>query len=85
MLRVGDGRLAGERLAPGTPIRLVDDLAYSGETLCAAVDALRRVDLPLHVRFRNPLDPPSGGIGSRVGGMRLQQVTCLVSQADMPE
>ena len=42
---VGDGRLVGERLAPGTPIHLVDDLVYSGKTLCAAVDALRRVDL----------------------------------------
>jgi hypothetical protein len=36
---VGDGRLAGERLGPGTRIHLVDDLVYSGETLCAAVDA----------------------------------------------
>ena len=43
---VGDGRLAGERLAPGTLVHLVDDLVYSGQTLCAAVDTLRRVDLP---------------------------------------
>ena len=42
---VGDGRLVGERLAPGTPIHLVDDLVYSGKTLRTAVDALRRVGL----------------------------------------
>lgn len=35
---VGDGRLAGERLA-GTPIHVVDDLVYAGTPLSAAVDA----------------------------------------------
>jgi adenine/guanine phosphoribosyltransferase-like PRPP-binding protein len=41
----GDGRLAGERLRPGTPIHLVDDLVFSGQTVRSARDALRLVGL----------------------------------------
>jgi adenine/guanine phosphoribosyltransferase-like PRPP-binding protein len=67
---VGDGRLVGEQLVAGTPIHLVDDLVYAGETLCAAVDALRRVETRLHDCFRHPLDPASGGIHRRAASVR---------------
>ena len=29
---IGGGRLAGERLPPGTPVHLIDDLVFSGQT-----------------------------------------------------
>ena len=82
---VGDGRLAGERLAPGTPIHLVDDLVYSGETLCAAVDALRRVDLACTsasaILWTRRAEASADGLEA----CGLRHVTCLVSQAGMPE
>ncbi|MGH3279700.1 MAG: hypothetical protein ACRDNW_11250 [Trebonia sp.] len=42
---IGDGRLAGERLPPGTPIHLIDDLVFAGHTLCSAREALSLVGL----------------------------------------
>lgn len=42
---VGDSRLAGERLPPGTPIHLIDDLVFAGHTLRSARDALSLVGL----------------------------------------
>lgn len=82
---VGDGRLVGERLAPGTPIHLVDDLVYSGKTLCAAVDALRRVDLSCTSASAILWTRRAEASQVELEACGLQQVTCLVSQADMPE
>src|ERR1700734_2522908 len=42
---IGDGRLAGERLPPGTPVHLVDDLVFSGQTIRSARDALSSAGL----------------------------------------
>ena len=42
---IGDGRLAGERLPPTTPIHLIDDLVFAGHTLRLAREALRLVGL----------------------------------------
>jgi adenine/guanine phosphoribosyltransferase-like PRPP-binding protein len=81
---VGDGRLAGERLAPGTPIHLVDDLVYSGQTLCAAVDALRRVHLPCTSASAILWTRRAEASKVELEACGLRQVTCLVSQADMP-
>jgi len=39
------GRLAGERLPPGTPVHLIDDLVFSGQTLRSARDALSAAGL----------------------------------------
>jgi adenine/guanine phosphoribosyltransferase-like PRPP-binding protein len=82
---VGDGRLVGERLAPGTQIHLVDDLVYAGKTLCASVDALRRVDLPCTSASAILWTRRAEASQSELEACGLQQVTCLVSQADMPE
>jgi len=82
---VGDGRLVGERLAPATPIHLVDDLVYSGKTLCAAVDALRRVDLSCTSASAILWTRRAEASQVELEACGLQQVTCLVSQADMPE
>jgi orotate phosphoribosyltransferase len=82
---VGDGRLVGERLAPGTPMHLVDDLVYSGKTLCAAVDALRRVDLSCTSASAILWTRRAEASRGELEACGLQQVTCLVSQADMPE
>jgi adenine/guanine phosphoribosyltransferase-like PRPP-binding protein len=82
---VGDGRLVGERLAPGTAIHLVDDLVYSGETISAAVDALRRGDLVCAsasvILWTRRAE--ASVVGLEACG--LDRVTCLVSQADIPE
>jgi adenine/guanine phosphoribosyltransferase-like PRPP-binding protein len=42
---IGDGRLAGERLPPGTAIHLIDDLVFAGHTLRCAREALGLVGL----------------------------------------
>jgi len=82
---VGDGRLVGERLAPGTRIHLVDDLVYSGKTLCTAVDALRRVDLSCTSASAILWTRRAEASEGELEACGLEQVTCLVSQADMPE
>lgn len=82
---VGDGRLVGERLARGTPIHLVDDLVYSGETLCAAVHALRRVDLSCASASAILWTRRAEASAVALEACGLHQVTCLVSQADMPD
>ena len=82
---VGDGRLVGERLAPGTPIHLVDDLVYSGKTLCAAVDALLRVDLSCTSASAILWTRRAEASQGELEACGLRQVTCLVGQADMPE
>jgi adenine/guanine phosphoribosyltransferase-like PRPP-binding protein len=82
---VGDGRLVGERLAPGTPVHLLDDLVYSGKTLCAAVEALRQVDLVCTsasaILWTRRADASVGALEA----CGLRHMTCLVSQADMPD
>ena len=82
---VGDGRLVGERLAPGTPIHLVDELVYSGTTLCAAVDALRRVGLSCTSASAILWTRRAEASQDKLEACGLRQVTCLVSQADMPD
>ena len=81
---VGDGRLVGERLAPGTAIHLVDDLVYSGQTVCAAVDAIHRVDLPCTSASAILWTRRAEASKVELEACGLQRVTCLVSQADMP-
>lgn len=79
---VGDGRLVRERLAAGTSTHLVDDIVYSGDTLCAAVDALRRVDLACRSSASAILW--TRGAETSTAALQtcgLQHVTCLVSQA----
>src|SRR6478672_10539361 len=81
----GDDPTVGEGLAPGTPIHLVDDLVYSGKTLCAAVDALRRVDLSCTSTSAILWTRRAEASEGELEACGLEQVTCLVSQADMPE
>ena len=82
---VGGGRLVGERLAPGSRIHLVDDLIFSGKTLCAAVDALDRVGLSCTSASAILWTRRAEASKGELDACGLQQVTCLVSQADMPE
>jgi adenine/guanine phosphoribosyltransferase-like PRPP-binding protein len=78
---LGDGRLAGEQLAPGTPIHLVDDLIYSGETLCAALDALRSVDLDGTTASAIVWTARAEASVAALDACGIKRVTCLVSQA----
>jgi hypothetical protein len=76
--------LVGERLAPGTPIHLVDDLVYSGDTLCAAV-ALRQVDLFCTSASAILWTRRAEAAEVALEACGLQQVTRFASQTDMPE
>jgi len=60
---IGDGRLAGERLQPRTPIHLIDDLVFSGRTLRSAREALNGCTIWSASRW-----PPTCG-GGRPPGM----------------
>jgi orotate phosphoribosyltransferase len=71
--------------ALGTPIHMVDDLVYSGATLCAAVDAVRRVDLICTAASAILWTRRAEAARSGLAACGLHQVTCLVSQADLPE
>jgi adenine/guanine phosphoribosyltransferase-like PRPP-binding protein len=82
---IGDGRLAGERLPAGTPVHLIDDLIYSGRTLCSALDALGVVGLASSsasaILWTRRADAAVPDLASR----GLTSVTCLNSQAQMPD
>lgn len=82
---VGNGRLVGERLPAGTPIHLIDDLVYSGDTLCSAMEALRLVGLigtsASTILWTRRADAAITELTER----GLQTVSCLISQAQMPD
>jgi adenine/guanine phosphoribosyltransferase-like PRPP-binding protein len=82
---LGDGRLAGERLAPGTSIHLVDDLIYSGATLCAALDALRGVDLGSTTASAIVWTARAEASVAALDACGIKHVTCLVSQAPVSD
>lgn len=81
---VGDGRLAGERLRPGTPIHLIDDLAYAGHTLRAAREALTLVGLDATSASVILWTHRADQAIDELAGAGITDVTCLAHQRDLP-
>jgi adenine/guanine phosphoribosyltransferase-like PRPP-binding protein len=84
--RSGDRRrrLAGERLSPGTPIHLIDDLVFAGRTLRSARDALGLVGLDgataSVIRWTRRADAAQ----QEPAAAGLTEVTCLIHQSLLP-
>lgn len=79
---LGDPRLAGERLDPGTRVHLVDDLLYSGETLRSAASVLTAVGLEVREASVIVAANHSEHLASTVA-LPLERVSCLVVATDL--
>ena len=80
---LGDTRLAGERLDPGTKVHLIDDVIYSGETLRSASALLRSVGLVVDqasvIVGANTVE----AVAAMVSRTLLERITCLVLASDL--
>ena len=76
-----DGRLVGERLPHGSPVRLLDDLVYSGQTLRSAKQVLRSVGLTSMTASAILWTIRAHAAIPDLSYDGFRNVTCLVSQA----
>lgn len=81
---VGDGRLAGERLEPQTPIHLIDDLVYAGHTLRSAREALGLVGLDGRTASAILWTHRADAAKDELAAAGLTEVTCLTHQRLLP-
>ena len=81
---VGDGRLAGERLQPHTPIHLVDDLVYAGRTLCSAREALGLVGLDSKTASAILWTYRADGAIGELAAAGMTEISCLIHQSMLP-
>jgi adenine/guanine phosphoribosyltransferase-like PRPP-binding protein len=82
---IGDGRLAGERLPPGTPVHLVDDLVFAGQTLRSAREALSLVGLDATTASAIVWTCRADAAKDELTGAGIAAVTCLVHQSQIPD
>lgn len=82
---IGDGRLAGERLTAGTPIHLIDDLVFAGQTLLAARDALSQVSLDATTASVILWTYRADGAKDELAAAGMTDVTCLAQQSLIPD
>ena len=82
---IGDGRLAGERLAPGTPVHLVDDLVFSGQTIRSARETLGRVGLDATTASAIVWTYRADASVEELAAAGLTDLTCLVHQSQIPD
>jgi adenine/guanine phosphoribosyltransferase-like PRPP-binding protein len=80
----GDGRLAGERLPPGTPVHLVDDLIFSGQTLRSARDALGRAGLDGTTASAILWTRRADAAAEELATAGMIEITCLIHQSLIP-
>jgi len=80
---LGDPRLAGERLEPGTRVHLIDDLLYSGVTLGSAASVLSLAGLVVREASVIVGADRTERVASMVRSAGLEQVTCLVLAPDL--
>lgn len=80
----GDGRLAGERLPPGTPCHLIDDLVFSGNTLRSARTALQLVGLDATTASAIFWTHRADAAREELAAAGFTAITCLLSQAMIP-
>ena len=82
---VGDGRLAGERLPPGTPIHLIDDLVYAGQTLRAARAALGRAGLDGTTASAILWTYRADAAKGELAAAGMTEISCLIHQSLLPD
>ena len=82
---IGEGRLAGERLPPGTPIRLIDDLVFSGQTLRSARQALGLAGLDATTASAILWTYRADAALEELAAAGLTEVICLAHQSLMPD
>jgi adenine/guanine phosphoribosyltransferase-like PRPP-binding protein len=81
---VGDGRLAGERLPPSTPVHLVDDLVFSGQTLRSAREALKLAGLDGRTASAILWTYRADAATEELATAGITQITCLIHQKLIP-
>ena len=81
---IGDGRLAGERLPPGTPVHLVDDLVFSGQTIRSAREALSLVGLDATTASAILWTYRADAAVDELATAGLTDVICLAHQSQIP-
>lgn len=80
---LADPRLAGERLDPGTPVHLIDDVLHSGRTLGAAAAVLRSAGLSVTEASVVVGADHAAAIEAMLEPVGLERVTCLVLAGDL--
>jgi adenine/guanine phosphoribosyltransferase-like PRPP-binding protein len=83
--KIGDGRLAGERLPPGTPIHLIDDLVFAGHTLRAAREALNLVGLDGATASAILWTRRADLAKDELAAAGITEITSLVHQSQIPD
>jgi adenine/guanine phosphoribosyltransferase-like PRPP-binding protein len=81
---MGEGRLAGERLPPCTPIRLIDDLVFSGQTLRSAREALRLAGLDATTASAILWTHRADAAIEELAAAGITEITCLTHQSLIP-
>ena len=67
--------VAGERIPPGSPVHIIDDLVHSGETLASAARTLREAELVVSSASSLLIAPPTTGWPDRVAAAGIGQIT----------
>jgi orotate phosphoribosyltransferase len=80
----GGGRLVGERLPPGTPVHLLDDLVFSGRTLRSAREALSSVGLDARTASANLWTYRADAAMEELSAAGMTEITCLTHQSLIP-
>ena len=80
----GDGRLAGERLLAATPIHLIDDLVFSGQTLRSARAALKVVGLDGKTASAILWTHRADTAMNELAASGMTEITCLIHQNLIP-
>lgn len=75
---LGNERLAGERLEPGTKVHLIDDVIYSGETIRSAASTLTSAGLIPHQASVVVGATSAERVAAMVSSTVLERITCLV-------
>ncbi|MHB1595890.1 MAG: hypothetical protein ACYCO9_22650 [Streptosporangiaceae bacterium] len=78
---IGDGRLAGERLPPGTPIHLIDDLVFAGHTLRSARETLSLVGLDATTASAILWTYRADAAKDELAAAGITEITCLIHQS----
>ena len=70
-------RLAGERLAPGSTVHLIDDLVHTGATLASAARVLREAELATTRASSLLIAPELAGWPDNLAAAGVREITAL--------